>query len=347
MKVLLLTAHDVAEHDDLRMLTDLGYDTFSIGAYTDPTKPASRMRPALDVPTHPDLEAACIEQRERHEGEAMERLIDDEIHHIVDWAKADLHPKVLDWADVIICHHYLIPWVWNQWDRLREKRVIWRTCGQSNARLEERMHGLEGLQIVRYSPREEAGFSRLGVYAGADDLIRFGKYPDDWQGWTGEDKVVGNLTQNMAGRNEFCGYPFWQEVTADLPTQPAGLDSEVLPNGLGGLEYDDMRAYLRRIRAHLYTGTQPASYTLSLIEAMMTGVPTVSIGPEHMWMPDLFEGHDIAGMWSDSAPVAAALLRTILDDDEMAQQLSDATRRRALELFDIATVGPQWRSFLG
>jgi hypothetical protein len=56
-----------------------------------------------------------------------------------------------------------------------------------------------------------------------------------------------------------------------------------------------MRDYLRRIRAYLYTGTQPASYTLGLIEAMMTGVPVVSIGPDHMtWQRDLFEGHEIA-----------------------------------------------------
>jgi hypothetical protein len=56
-----------------------------------------------------------------------------------------------------------------------------------------------------------------------------------------------------------------------------------------------MRDYLRRIRAYLYTGTQPASYTLGLIEAMMTGVPVVSIGPDHMtWQRDLFEGHELA-----------------------------------------------------
>ena len=39
MNVLLLTSHSIAEYDDLRMLTDLGYNVFSIGAYTDPRNP--------------------------------------------------------------------------------------------------------------------------------------------------------------------------------------------------------------------------------------------------------------------------------------------------------------------
>lgn len=349
VNILLLTAHDIAEYDDLRMLTDLGYDVFSIGAYTDPTKPASEMRPALDVPTHDGFEALCNIQRELHAGDPMTVPMLGEEHNVVDWAKADLHPDIIEWADVIVCHHYLIPWVWAQWDRIKHKRVIWRTCGQSNARLEEVMGDLrkQGLQIVRYSPKEEVAFTRLGVYAGADALIRFGKYPSDYGPWNGEDKVVGNLTQNMAGRGQFCGLSFWDEATVGLPSKPAGLQSEALPNGIGGLTYDEMLAYLRDIRVHLYTGTQPASYTLSLIEAMMTGVPTVSIGPEYMWMPDLFEGHELAGNWSNSARTAGLMLRTILDDDEMAAGISVATRERAIAVWGMDTVGPQWVDFLG
>jgi hypothetical protein len=94
-----------------------------------------------------------------------------------------------------------------------------------------------------------------------------------------------------------------------LPRTFAGPHSEKI-GGLGALPYDEMRDYLRRIRAYLYTGTQPASYTLGLIEAMMTGVPVVSIGPDHMtWQRDLFEGHEIAIGRSDD-PASSPVLRS-------------------------------------
>jgi glycosyltransferase involved in cell wall biosynthesis len=111
-----------------------------------------------------------------------------------------------------------------------------------------------------------------------------------------------------------------------------------------------MRDYLRRIRAYLYTGTQPASYTLGLIEAMMTGVPVVSIGPDHMtWQRDLFEGHEIAEVSGRPPRVRAQewLAATFATTIDLATKCARYTRERAIALFGIETVGPQWREFLG
>jgi glycosyltransferase involved in cell wall biosynthesis len=112
-----------------------------------------------------------------------------------------------------------------------------------------------------------------------------------------------------------------------------------------------MRDYLRRIRAYLYTGTQPASYTLGLIEAMMTGVPVVSIGPDHMtWQRDLFEGHELARTRRRPDPALArdAAERRAHDNPTTRRASAGGTRARArIELFGIETVGPQWREFLG
>jgi glycosyltransferase involved in cell wall biosynthesis len=90
-----------------------------------------------------------------------------------------------------------------------------------------------------------------------------------------------------------------------------------------------MRAYLRKIRAYVYTGTQPASYTLGLIEAMMTGVPVVSIGPESMWVPDLFEGHEIVGRLAATPRYSAAqTLAYLLADRPMARTSRARERQR-------------------
>lgn len=340
MNILLLTAHSIAEHDDHAMLTEIGADVFSIGAYTDPARPGDDSRPPVVAPSHPDLAQRCVEQREKHAGQTTEWAID--------WAKADLHQDVIDWADVIVCHHYLDRWIVPQYARFAGKRVIWRTCGQSDPTLERLMGRFRknGLEIVRYSPAEKRAFDQLGCYAGEDALIRFGKDPAEWSGWTGEEAVVGNVTQNMVGRGEACGLSFWLAATEGLPARPAGPGSENLPGGVGALGYDEMREYLRRCRAYLYLGTTPASYTLGLIEAIMTGVPVVSIG-KAAWASfgPLFEGDEIATFHEDDPAMAGAFLRNLLAGSHT--EASDWTRARAIDLFGIEAVSAQWADFLG
>lgn len=352
MKILYLSSHAVLEYDQTKLWTDLGHDVFSIGAYSDPAHPTVDLRPAIDAPYHADLAALCHGQRERHATEPVG-------YPIIDWAKADLAQGVIDWADTIIVDCYPETWIALNWPRIRDKRVIWRTIGQSGYETEVLMGRLrrDGLQIVRYSPAEARAYGQYGFFAGEDAVIRFAKDPADWYGWTGDEIAVGNLAQHDAiphARDQFLNWRFFERATAGLPVSFAGPNSERI-GGLGALTYDEMRAYLRRIRAYLYTGTQPASYTLGLIEAMMTGCPVVSIGPGEMALPPLFEGHEIAQpYWTETAPEladvpawVASVLRNWLDHEDIARDFGALCRRRAIELFGVETIGAQWTDFLG
>lgn len=376
MNILLLASHAVAEYDDLRMFTDLGYDCFAPGGYEVPSRSGEGIRPALpDAPHHPELVEAINTQRAFD----SEELGDPGPN--IDWGKAHLPDPVIDWADVIIVHHFPQVWIGGQWDRIRHKRVIWRTCGQSDPRLEIYMTDFaeQGLEIVRYSPAERRYFERVGYFAGEDALIRFGKYPDDYGPWTGEFPGVINITQHLAQRGEACGYGFWQEATRGLARPFGGLPEDGPPppfalplgpgseaiGGPGALTYTEMLDWLRHARAYLYTGTRPASYTLGLIEAMLSGVPVVTI-PASVWGDgwdgaDLFEGHEIvrygsSGEGSREGAVATTrsmlgkLLGTWVAPDvalHEAQLVSTYQRARAVELFGIETIGAQWKAFLG
>lgn len=337
MNILLLASHAIAEYDDIRMFTDLGHDVFCPGGYQNPRIGVEGMRPGIPEATvFPELIDAC-ERVRAAKGDPGD---------MIDWAKAALPGEVVDWADVIIAHHFVDRWIAAQWDDIRHKRVIWRTCGQSNHMLEAVMAPLRrrGLQIVRYSPKER----NLPNYAGEDAVIRFGKYPGDYGPWIGDQAVVGNVTQHMAQRGDSVGFSFWTEATRGLPVKPAGPGSELI-GGTGALSYDEMREYLRHIRCYLYTGTQPASYTLGLIEAMLTGVPVISIGPEAFgpgYVADLFEGHEIAGLAVDEPGYAADALDDLLGNAEAAAILGASQRQNALDLFDVGKVGQQWQEFL-
>lgn len=344
MKILYLGSHSVLEFDQLKLWTGLGHDVFSIGAYTDPAHPGDDKRPPIDAPFHRDLAAMAHATRVKHSGEPL--------NWAIDWAKADLHPSLIDWAEAIIVDCFPIQWVAAQWRRLSHKRVIWRTIGQSHPDIENEMKRLKGLEIVRYSPAEQRFYEKAGAWAGQDALIRFGKDPAEWHGWTGDEAVVGNLSQHNIdnGRDAWLNWPFFLEATEGLPVSVAGTNSEH-KGGLGSLDYDAMRAYLRRIKVYLYVGTQPASYTLGLVEAMMTGVPVVSIGPERMWMPDLFEGHELVQHWSNDPAEVRAILRRLLDrDSEYDRRQSDfmrTQRTNAYLMFSSTVVREQWVDVLG
>ena len=343
MNILLLLAHSIEEYDQVRLLSELGYDVFSIGGYIDPATPHDPKRPALpNAPRHPELRAVVdglgTSDNLRH---AKERIPDD----------------LIDWADAIIVHHYEHAWIVPQWDRIKRKRVIWRTVGQSVEGNERMMAPLrsEGLQIVRYSPKER----NIPGYAGEDALIRFYKDPDEWGGWTGDEAHVLNITQHLAQREPYTNYGFWEAVTRSLPHRAAGPGSEAIA-GAGEMTFGQMKASLQAARAYLYTGTQPASYTLGLIEAMMTGIPVVSIGPSWMrifpYGSLLFEGHEIVSSrtddwhwqpWSDDPAEARDKLSALLSSKSYAQEQSKVQRARAIELFGKDKIAAEWAAFLG
>ena len=108
-------------------------------------------------------------------------------------------------------------------------------------------------------------------------------------------------------------------------------------------------------RAYLYTGTIPASYTLGLIEAAMTGIPIVSIGPHYFGSPamhlgyvdQLFEGHEFAWQWSENPAEAHRILDRLLNDREEREDASLWQRSEAMRHFSKDIVGKAWKEFLG
>lgn len=349
-KVLLLLAHAIEEADMLSLLGGMGYDVFSIGAYSEPAKPSVNIRPALpDIPDHPELRDACIAKRKEHANDTVLSTAYGD-RDPVDWAKADLPDEVIGWADVILVHHFEHTWLVPQWKRLKDsgKRIAWRTVGQSVEFNERMMAPLfaDGLEIVRYSPKER----NIPGYCGETTLIRFYKDPDEWCGWNGEQEQVINITQHLRQREPYTNWGFWHEATKGLSAQAVGPGSEEI-SGTGEVNYDQMRAALRSARCYLYTGTQPASYTLGLLEALMVGIPVVSIGPSHMQVfpygPALFEGHELAPLWSNEPDEACQMLKELLSDQDYATDIGLRQRDFAIQEFGREAVATAWSAFLG
>jgi glycosyltransferase involved in cell wall biosynthesis len=118
-----------------------------------------------------------------------------------------------------------------------------------------------------------------------------------------------------------------------------------------------MKQKMRDARAYIYTGTQPASYVLNLIEAMMTGIPIVALGPKHGNSlnigkdADLYEIPDIInngvnGFWSDDIEQIREWTRALINDVRLARRIGEMGRQRAIELFGMEVIKQKWSDFI-
>ena len=248
-------------------------------------------------------------------------------------------------------------WVESNWENMKHKRVILRTIGQNTPRLEAKLQQFknEGLQIVRYSPKE----ANIPNFAGEDAIIRFYKDPEEFKDWNPQGKEMITFAQNMIERGEFCHFDVYSRIADGLNSHVYGPKNELAgPLNGGLLTYEQMKQKYRDGGVYFYTGTQPASYTLNFIEAWMTGIPIISIGNK-IWNSlnlagDVFEvpellGNDPnypAGYFSNDMTELKIYVDKILNDPVKAKLVGDIGRKRAIELFGMPTIMEKWRQFL-
>lgn len=350
-RILYLSCHEILEYDELKLFSELGHEVYSLGAYTQPGGQEHRKRPPLALPYNPHF-----------------------IELSLNYDKRKLHPEQLENIDIVIIMHdpsYLGPSSgpdgWHpdlgdgNWPLFRDfikkgGRVVWRSIGQSIPHVENKLrpYRSEGLEIVRYSPAEETILGNVGC----DAMIRFYKDPDEYKGWHGSDQEIINFTQSLKSRAQFTGYDMMRQVFMGLPARVYGPGNDDLREMSGGLlTYEKQLEKLRSARAFFYHGTYPASYTLSFIEAMMTGVPMICVGPQNGNSYNMFPAQEtyevpaiiengINGFVSDDKDDLRAAAKNMLRDVNAAKSISAFGRQRAIELFGKAKIKAEWQAFL-
>lgn len=339
LRILYLSCHSILEHDEVHLFREIGYQVFSPGDYVDEKNPG---KPWL-----------------RNNSNKLTRAERDDLTAFNAFGKRgpenknELIQSFVDRFDLIIVMH--IPeWIILNWEVMKHKTVIWRTIGQSSTHIENRLatHRQQGLKIIRYSSMEK----HLPGYIGSDETIRFYKSPKEYFGWTGDMKSVITIAQNMSERADACHYDIFRKVIEPFPAKLFGPGNEGTGDiNAGEVPYADLKEALRLNRCYFYTGTFPASYTLGFIEAWMTGIPIVAIGEKimHDRFPNenLYEipyliNHGVDGFYADNIQELQEIVRTLLDDPELAKRISRAGRESAIKNFDKNVIRNQWAAFL-
>lgn len=332
MKLHYLSCHSVLEYDECKLFSEMGIDVYSNGAYRDPKGAYTLPRPGISTMKFNqqffDLTAR--------------------------FPQTELPPELIEPYDAFMVMHSPEVLIAN-WPRIKHKRVIWRSIGQSVPSIEQRLKPLveEGLQIVRYSVKEK----KLDNFAGMDALIPFYKDPKEYNGWLGETDEVVNFSQSLLGRRYFCHYDEIMAVGAGFNFKVYGVGNNDLgPLNGGELPFDLQKGKLRDARCLVYGGTWPACYTLTLIEAMMTGLPVVAIGKglaesDRFEKLDFYEVNEIIkngenGFISDDIEELRESVKRLTEDHELAARIGKAGRETAIKLFGRDVVQAKWRAFL-
>jgi glycosyltransferase involved in cell wall biosynthesis len=327
--ILYLSCHSVLEHDEVKLLTELGHNVFSMGSYINPKSPHDNKRPGFEGYYNDHLQSVAIQ-----------------------CSKENLHQELIDWAQIIIVMHR-VDWVLSNWEKMQGKRVIWRAIGQSEPGIENQLiiPKMNGLKLVRYSPGERT----ITNYAGEDALIRFYKDKEEFNNWNGDIAEVMTVGQSMQQRGDFCHFNFFDQATKDLPRKLFGPENENSGIEGGVLTYEELKKAYRDYRVFFYTGTYPASYTLGFMEALMTGIPVVALGNE-LWDTKFFKmdvyevdkiiQNGINGYVSNNLNDLREAVELLLEDKELARKIGQAGRETAIKLYDKDVIRSQWQDFL-
>jgi glycosyltransferase involved in cell wall biosynthesis len=329
MKIHYLSCHSILEYDEVQLLTDMGHEVFSNGAYLDP-------RGHITLP-RPPIKGA--------------KFYEEYAQLALNHPKTALPSELIEPFDCIIVMHSPDVIIHN-WQKMKHKKVIWRTIGQSTDSVEVNLKQMreEGLKIVRYSPKER----NIANYIGEDVLIRFYKDEDEMSGWVGSNKTPVNFSQSLKGRRSHCHYDEIIEVINKYNGIVYGPGNDDLGDKNGGsVPYETQIKKMQEARLMVYGGTAPASYTLSFIEALMMGLPIVAISKSMANIIYDFDFYEVDEILSSIDGIVCEnieemILKTeeLINNDEYANEISIKQRNLAIELFSKNKIQKQWEDFL-
>ena len=172
-------------------------------------------------------------------------------------------------------------------------------------------------------------------------VIEHGVAMPDGVRWRGDVERGLVITNHLARRGRRMGADLFARLRTTLPLDLVGMGATEL-GGLGEVDHPQLPAFAAAYR-FLFSPVRYSSLSLSVIEAMMTGMPVVALATAEM--ATVIE-HGVSGFAVTDTRQLAAAMRALLADAGLARSLGDAARLRARERFAIARFSADWDAAL-
>lgn len=145
------------------------------------------------------------------------------------------------------------------------------------------------------------------------------------------------ITNHLARRGRRVGADLFARARAEVPLDLVGMAADEL-GGLGEVEHALLPAFAARYR-FLFSPIRYTSMGLSVIEAMLAGVPVVALATTEM-ATVLTNG--VSGFLDTDPARLAGHMQALLRDPGLAREVGRAGQRRAAERFNIERFSRDW-----
>src|SRR3990167_2083275 len=122
LKICYFSTHSILEFEELKLFGEIGWDYLSLGAYFSPLGDESSDVKRPPLPAEHNLWSSLKDLGGGN------------------WDKDHLKAEQLEPFDVIVIMHNPVadqPWINNNWNILKHKKVVWRSIGQSSRTVEK------------------------------------------------------------------------------------------------------------------------------------------------------------------------------------------------------------------
>ena len=159
--------------------------------------------------------------------------------------------------------------------------------------------------------------------------------------------------QNIFHRKNWCGSSIIESISQKVPFKLFGPGNEKYEFSGGKLSYKQQLYEYSTSSCYLYTGTFPAQYTLNFIEAMISGIPIVSVGkqlsqtfvePYPFEVPDILDR--VYGYYYDDVNSISDKLNNLLVDKKLNEEVSKKQIEVGFDLFSVEKNINNWQEFL-
>lgn len=219
------------------------------------------------------------------------------------------------------------------WERPGKKLYRVAKVAELTEREWDALLARDDFRVVSFYPNTVAWLrEKKGVEV---PYVPLGLDPAAYGPWTGESARVLSIIHSYQER----GWHHRQYVEAmkDVPH----LHVDHLDERQEKYGYDALQGLLRSSRVYLHDGEQ--EYTITLIEALMTGMPIVSFRIPGI---ERYVVDGVNGFVCDGAAQVRDRCRLLLSDDALAQRMGAASRALALAEYTEATWRARWVEIL-
>ncbi len=150
------------------------------------------------------------------------------------------------------------------------------------------------------------------------------------------------VINNLARRGRRVGADIYEWAERSMPLDLIGMGSESMKGGKGEIANMDVPAFVARYR-FFFSPIRYASLGLSLVEAMMAGVPVVGIAATEL--PRIIQ-NGVNGYVDNRQCALLDVARHLLDDPNLAREWGRAAQQTARERFNMTRFVADWEHLL-